>query len=74
MYTESTSVKDGQPWYIHVSKLRHTSKVQHTPFTLGRHTSFDILTNGVARFVVTDTHTHTDTTDYHNPRRACAKD
>ena len=37
------------------------SKVQHTPFTLGRHTSFDILTNGVARFVVTDTHTHTQT-------------
>ena len=48
------------------------SKVQHTPFTLGRHTSFDILTNGVARFVVRDT--HTDTTDYRNPRRACAED
>ena len=47
------------------------SKVQHTPFTLGRHTSFDILTNGVARFVVRDT--HTDTTDYRNPRRACAR-
>ena len=48
------------------------SKVQHTPFTLGRHTSFDILTNGVARFVITDTLTHTHRHNC-NPRCACAE-